>query len=418
MSVNKEIICIHYYYPPIRSGGVIRNYYFSREFAKFFSKVHVITTSNVDLMENEEMDIPDNVIIYKSKTKDFRSVTKAKNHYSESLKESFLIKIFLKLKKTLPFHFYIGEGSSQYINNAYKIANELIQENDISHIYSSFMPYADHKISSKIVAKNKSIKWIADFRDLQIEPIYKNIYFPSWNKIQEQRLLKNASLITTVSQGLANSMNYYNKTVLSIPRGVELDRRKKEKNSKFTISYTGNLFQHYRDGAFFVKTFCQFVKDKNIIDKAEFIYAGRDSKVWKKWFAEFDGLSFFFDKGFVSRDESKQIQFNSNALLLLSSSSEEHQGVLTGKLFEYLETMNPIINYINGVRDNEFETLFKDLGAGYIYYPGDDMKLYNQLNELYNKFELNEVNILSELAISNREKMSWNAQVKKMLNEC
>lgn len=55
---KKQILCIHYYYPPIRSGGVIRNYYFSRAFGHFFEHVHVVTTSNVEVMEQEEMEIP------------------------------------------------------------------------------------------------------------------------------------------------------------------------------------------------------------------------------------------------------------------------------------------------------------------------------------------------------------------------
>lgn len=55
---KKQVLCIHCYCPPIRSGGVIRNYYFSRTFDHFFEYVYVVTTSNVEVLEQEEMEIP------------------------------------------------------------------------------------------------------------------------------------------------------------------------------------------------------------------------------------------------------------------------------------------------------------------------------------------------------------------------
>lgn len=418
MSVKTEILCIHYYYPPIRSGGVLRNYYFSREFAKFFSKVHVITTSNVDIMDQELMELPENVVIYKAATKDFRSITKQGNHRSESLKNSVAVRFFIKLKKTLPFHFWIGEGGQKYIKSATKIAAKIIENNKISHVYSSFMPYADHKVASKLSGEYHSLKWIADFRDLQVEPIYNNIYFPVWNKSQERSILRRASLITTVSQGLASSMNYLKKPVLSVPRGIELWAKAPIKNEVFTIAYTGNLFQHYRDGAFFVQVFCEFIRENDLQNKVQFVYAGRDSKAWETWFDEEKGESFFKDEGFTSRERAREIQGKAHALLLLSSATKEHQGVLTGKLFEYLETKNPIINCINGVEDLEFEGLFKDLEAGWIFYSGEEAKLKNSLAKLYQNYEQKEAYTLSNEAIENRKKITWEARVKTILDAC
>ena len=55
---KKQVWCIHCYYPPIGSGGVIRNYYFSRAFGHFFKYVYVVTTSNLEVKEQEEIEIP------------------------------------------------------------------------------------------------------------------------------------------------------------------------------------------------------------------------------------------------------------------------------------------------------------------------------------------------------------------------
>ena len=417
MNSSSEIICIHYYYPPIRSGGVLRNYYFSKEFAKQFDVVHVITTSNVDILEQEEMDIPPNVIIYKAATRDFRSIKRANNHIKESTKSSSLFRFLLKLKKTLPFHFYIGEGGTKYIREAISMASTIILNNNISHLYTSFMPYADHKIAYKIMLRNPHLTWIADFRDLQVEPIYKNILFPRWNLAIERRIVSPAKIVTTVSEGLTVHLKKIHKNVVSIPRGIELQKEPFLKSSVFTIAYTGNLFQHFRDGLFFVRAFAQTIEKNNWKSSdVQFEYAGRDSDQWRKWFVENNILEYFKDNGFVTRSDSQRIQQKASVLLMLSSSSKLHQGVLTGKLFEYLETPNPIINYINGVEDKEFEILFKELDAGKIFYPGDESKLIEYIETLFESFKKGQLKQFSIKALNNRSNLTWESRIKELLN--
>lgn len=417
MKADQEILCFHYFYPPIRSGGVIRNYYFSNEFAKLFKHVHIITTSNVDVMDQELMPIPENISIYKADTKDFRSINRRGNHISMTAKKSWLYKVLSKLKKSLPFHFYLDEGGQKYINSSITIANTIIDQHSISHIFSSFMPYADHLIASKVIKKHKDIVWIADFRDLQIEPIYKNIYFPKWNRKQEIKILQGASKVTTISKGLVESMKGLHSNIQSIPRGIDLNEKPKSKNNAFQIAYTGSLFFDYRDGLSFVHAFSKMIEKQELNPtQIQFVYAGRESIKWIKWFDDNKISEYLIDKGFVTREESKEIQLKANALLLLTSSTEEHQGVFTGKLFEYLETTNPIINIINGVHDQEFEDLFQSLEAGKIFYPDYKMKLIEYLEELYINFEDGNVSALTKKAIQNRKSMSWEARAKELLD--
>lgn len=414
---RKELLCIHYYYPPIRSGGVIRNYYFSRAFGCYFSHVHVVTSSNAELMEQEEMEIPKYISTYSATTKDFRSVIRKNNHIPEARKNTWLVQFALKVKKTLPFHFWIGEGGPIYIRSAFKKSVEIIKKHDITHIYSSFMPYADHKIASRLKRKFPHLIWIADFRDLQVEPIYKNTFLPKINRAIERRILKSADLVTTVSEGLAKALHKLHSNVISVPRGIEPRTSISQSDGVFKISYTGNLFQHYRDGAFFVEALAQYIRYNSLTNRElQFIYAGRDSNTWKSWFIKFNIIDHFVDRGFVTRKESLLLQQNSNALLMLSSSSPEHQGVLTGKLFEYLETTNPIINVIQGSYDPEFEQLFKQLDAGRIVYTDQEDKLISHIDYLYRKFAEGKPWQPSDQGMNQRKMWNWNARAKQILD--
>ena len=414
---KKQILCIHYYYPPIRSGGVIRNYYFSRAFGHFFEHVHVVTTSNVEVMQQEQMEIPAHVSTYAVKTKDFRSIITKNNHIPESRKSSWIVRFVLKLKKTLPFHFWVGEGGPVYIRSAFNKAVELINKHEISHIYSSFMPYADHKIASRLKRKFPHLIWIADFRDLQVEPIYKNILIPKINLKIERQILKRANLLITVSEGLAKSLRKLHPKVLAVPRGIEPVSTIKESTEVFTISYTGNLYQHYRDGAFFVRALATFIHNNSLkFNDLQFVYAGRDSNVWKTWFQENNIEKHFVDRGFISRKESIKLQQNSNALLMLSSSSPEQQGVLTGKLFEYLESPVPIINVIQGSYDDEFEQLFKQLDAGKVFYTKSTNEVISYIDYLYQRFVQGNLWRPSEQGIRERKKWDWRTRAKQILD--
>lgn len=41
-----EILCIHYYFPPLDSTATIRNYNVVKALSSFYSKVHVLTSDN------------------------------------------------------------------------------------------------------------------------------------------------------------------------------------------------------------------------------------------------------------------------------------------------------------------------------------------------------------------------------------
>ena len=133
MKLESEILCIHYYFPPIRPGGVLRNYFFAKAFCQVFDSACIVSTSNVDVMEQEKLLLPSNCSLYYAKTSDFRSIKRAGNHIKESTKKSLAFKIFSKLHKTLPFHFYIGEGGIKYIKNSVQIASELIENKNITN---------------------------------------------------------------------------------------------------------------------------------------------------------------------------------------------------------------------------------------------------------------------------------------------
>lgn len=408
MKANKDILCLHYYFPPVRSGAVLRNYYFSQAFSKYFKSVHVVTSNNAQTREQEHLDLPSNLHRYEVKTLDYRSLKRFSTHKPTGTKSSSTFQFLTKIQKTLPFHFVIGEGSLVYIYSAYQKAKELIRKNNISMIYSSFMPYADHLIAFLLKRKFPNLIWVADFRDLQVEPMYKNIYLEGTNRRIEHFLLSNVDLITTISSPFADYLSIYGPT-LSVPKGVNVRTYNKLLNDQFKIVYTGHLAGQFRDGKYLINALK--ILNNKYPNKFQFIYAGRDGNSWKKWFEEKGIIDLFIDRGFLSRNDTLKLQEESDLLLLLTSSTPEYKGVFTGKLFEYLETKSPIINIINGIQDEVFEQLFNELNAGIIIYNNEPI---NTLIEYIEGVYIGS-NIMNKNIDILKNKYTWDYRARSIL---
>ena len=418
----KEIICIHYYFPPLLSTAVIRNYHIACTFSEFFSEVHVITSDNYTRFPTESQPLPSNLNVESVYTLDYRRLLAGKenndSHKATTKKASPFFQWLLKVQKSYPFNLFLAEGNLIYIYGVYKKANKLIADRNISTIYSSFGPYADHFVAYLLKKKYPHLKWIADYRDLQIEPIYKNVIFTKYQKKIEKKVLSKADLVTSISGGLSRQLELNGRPTKTILRGVEL-RKPEKQYEKFTISYTGSLYFDYRDPR------SLFAELKSMIDSGDIetsdiniIYAGRDGMRFQEWVSEAGLKSIFVNKAMVTQDEAKIIQNRSHINLLLTSSSPELTGVLTGKIFEYFEALNPTLCLINGVYDPEFEALFSELNAGVVVYnpPISKGKMRSFIQEKYTEWKSTHQvkSTLNQKII--KSKYGWKSQVQKMLN--
>lgn len=378
---NKRFLFIHYHYPPIRNSGVYRNYFLSTALTEATDNAYLITTDNRKYLPNEVLEIHPNITRREAFTLDYRRIVawikgkkaKAGAQFSEGTKKSPIIVWAIKVQRSFPFNLLLAEGALFYIINGYKIGNQLIKEQAVNVIYSSFMPYADHIIAYFLKKKNPSIQWVADFRDLHVEPIYKNTIWPSFQRRVEKKLLRKADLITCVSEGISIKMRSFHPNVLTITKGVT-PRPLVTQYDVFTIAYSGSLFLDFRDPKLLFQAISA-LRNEGKLQKIQILYAGKDSSTMMKWADEYGVKDVYVDKGFVSRQEALTLQDRSHINLLLTSSSPEHQGLLTGKLFEYFEAGNPVLCIVKGVQDTELENIFNELQAGHIAYDPSDISL-------------------------------------------
>ena len=176
-----------------------------------------------------------------------------KVYLSEKSAHNNFWKFAYRIKESFPFNIFLDEGSLLYILASYRSAKEHINENNITHIYSSYRPYADHLICYLLKRQFPDLFWIADFRDPHVDSNRKNVLFPALQHWVNRFILKRANRVVTVSNGLSKYLRQYHDNVVVLRNGIGAhynpvlwhDARLK---NKFLITYTGTLYEktkHY-----------------------------------------------------------------------------------------------------------------------------------------------------------------------------
>ena len=242
-----------------------------------------------------------------------------------------------------------------------------IKTEGITHLYSSYRPFADHYAAYWLKTKYPHVYWIADFRDLIIDPHYGHILFAESHQPFFKKIFSSADLLTTVSDGLATHLVAYNPNVLTLRNGIEGDIKQSPPLASplFTIAYTGSMFLDKRNAEpLFLALQGLFQDAKLDAEHIRIIYAGKDKGYWNKLAAEFRFESILENKGIVTTDEADVIQQEACINLLLTISSDQLQGVLTGKMIEYFASGSPVLGIVVGQNDPELQSILHELEIG------------------------------------------------------
>ena len=421
--MQEKLLLITYYFPPVKSIGSVRNYNIANHFLPFFDSVAVLTTSNRNILPTE--NFPTNQFhIYEAATYDYRTaknnkpLAEKKTHFSEDLKSNIFVKLAIRLIDSFPFNLILGEGGFKYIRSGYRKYKKEIHDNGVTHIHSSYRPYADHFIAYLIKRKYPRIHWTADMRDLHVDLSVNNVFLKPFQHWCNKKILSKADVVTTVSSGLATHLKRYNDNVFVLRNGIQLPENEvvKTKFDKFSIAYTGSLFRDKRDPSLLFEVLRELIDSNSIErDNLDIIYAGKDRAKWNSFLKESKLAECSTIHGMVSRSEALAIQNNCHINVLLTYTSKELKGNITGKFYEYLSSQNPILLMINGPRDVEFETIMEDLNAGIVIYNSEKEKLKTFILSSYQEWKKNG-DVASTLNLNNIEKYKWNHLIQTLAN--
>lgn len=368
----KRVLIISYYFNNRKNIGAIRIRGLRKFLPKFGWNPYILTTES---HSNDVLNLEEKVFNARCETTCMKWKKLLGINEEKSLREHLSIPNQKNKKDGLDYFLRIWSEFFTYpcvMHNwhdpAVELGKELMASGSFDAMISSSGPPTCNLIA-KDLNEIYGIPWIADFRDLWTQNHYYE--FSRFRRFFERRLelktLSNANALTTVSKPLSEKLQQLHpeKRIFTIPNGFDPAQINPGFSlaKKFTITYTGSLYQGRRDPELLFKAFSNIIS-KGLMDvndlSVEF-YGPKEN--WVEVDAERYGLSKLVKiNGSISRDESIEKQRRSHMLLLLTWNNKEEKGVYTGKIFDYLAACRPILS--TGASGGVVEELLKITGAG------------------------------------------------------
>ncbi len=244
-------------------------------------------------------------------------------------------------------------------------------------VISTAPPFSIHRLACRIKKKGLAKRWIMDYRDLIVgSPVTKGLFpFTALERWLERRYINFADAVTTVSDGLANSLQErYPRARVNVvangyePRDIEAlsNEPAYPDDQLFRMVYLGNIYSKKRDPKPLFQAICQISQDpfySLLLSKLQVWFYGPEMGDVPSLIREFKVEQWVKLGGAVRRTDALRIQRDANALLFLSWSDPEVDGIVTGKLFEYLAAGTPVVA-IGAPRAGVAEKLILEADAG------------------------------------------------------
>lgn len=360
--IKKKVLIITYYWPPSGGAGVQRWLKLSYYLAEIGFDVYVITVDEkfatypvTDSTFTKE--IHPSIKIFKTKSFEFLKIYQKFSPkkqvpyagFSNENKSGWIQKITKFLRGNL----LIPDARIGWNKYAYAKAEKLITDLKIDTLITTSPPHSTQLIG--LALKNKfKLNWIADLRDPWTDIYYYHqfnhtSFAKNKDKKLEKEVLINADKIVVVSNEIKKLFELKtskNLNISIIPNGFdEKDfeiNNQEHYNSEFKICYTGTIASNYP-----IHSFCKVLqsvinKIKNV--KITFHFFGNISIEQRNQLEKINGLECRFT-GHVSHKQAIEEIKSADLLLLIIPDTEKNKGILTGKLFEYLASLNPILAF-------------------------------------------------------------------------
>jgi glycosyltransferase involved in cell wall biosynthesis len=271
------------------------------------------------------------------------------------------------------------------------VAIRLARKEGIDVVITTSPPPSLHLLGAA-VKRASGAAWVADLRDPLTSHPHRRGYESRLAQLKEMAVggvgklvASQADAIVAASDAIAEEARALRPKgkVVTIANGCDFDDfagLEYRAGDRLRITHTGNFHGNRSPKAFLDALASSGLEDVVVR------FAG-DVRAADREYAESLGLGDRVEVlGYVSRRRSLELQRDSEALLLLvPDSAGRGQGVLTGKIFEYLAAERPILAVVPP--DGAAARLVRDTGAGIVAASDDTAAIREALLDLHRRWK-------------------------------
>ncbi|MEM1359491.1 MAG: hypothetical protein AAGF89_14895 [Bacteroidota bacterium] len=301
-----------------------------------------------------------------------------------------------RYRQAFPLLYLTDEGGPTYYKNALQLARDIIPERGITHIFTSYRPWVDHRIGAALKATFPRLHWIADFRDLPVDPIRKDVGLAKYQAMFGKEIITKADELWVVSEGQRAQLTDWHPNIRIVYNGLtNLPKPTTPAPSdRFVINYSGSLYPDLQRGQPLREVMDTGGKlATSLVKKINLQYAGKDGSIWKSWFQPLEqsqpGIK-VINRNIIPQIAAREAQRQAATNLLFSWSGQDYYGVLTAKLYDYLAAGRPITALVNGPDDPELRRIIEGSGSGRVFCHGQSAELVEWLETLLQDWQQND----------------------------
>ncbi len=381
---EKKVLIITYYWPPSGGSGVQRWLKFVKYLPQYGFTPYVFTPENPSFDVKDpslEKDVPEEAEVIRFPiwepyqlffgiSRIFRSgATKATPTQLVSGKKKTL---FQRITTWIRGNLIIPDPRVFWVRPASRFLEEFIEENNIKTIVTTGPPHSIHLIGLRLKKKLPGIRLIADFRDPWsdwgfLDTLMVGSLARRRHQQLEQRVLKNADLITTITPFYVRRFaTLSGRSVELLTNGYDNDdfaNVAPVKTDKFIIRHVGIVNEKCNPRPVMVAIKSLMSSNASFHEKVLIEFVGEVHPDFRKFVTDDQVLNSVtvFSKP-VPHKELISLYNTSSLLLLVLLGYKDAEGYLPGKLFEYIATGLPVLGVgpVNGDADN----LMKEAAVG------------------------------------------------------
>lgn len=399
---TRKVLVITYYWPPAAGPGVQRFLKFCKYFHLFGWEPIVLTVKDGSYSSTDptlEGDVPDGLMVVKTKTHEpFSVYNKLRGGEGNKIPVSLIgikedKRLIQKLSLYIRANFFVPDARKGWKKYALKAAKKIMKEHQIDAMVTTGPPQSTHLIGLDI-KKEFKIPWVADFRDPWTNVFY-NKFFPrskstiKKDKLFEDKVLGNCDAVSVVSNGLVEEFGDRAKVIETIYNGFDHEDIKHPGEfftDKFNLEYIGNLKPNQNVMAVWDAIYELLDEIKGFRQDFTLSLTGNIDTYILRDLQSRDVLkSCLRISNYVPHNEAIERMIKTNILLFIVPEAENNKLIITGKLFENMATLTPMLSV--GPIDGDASILIDEGGRDPMIGYDGKLAIKEQLLKYYNAWK-------------------------------
>ena len=416
-----NVLIVTYYWPPAGGSGVQRWLKFVKYLRDFDVEPVIYTVKDPKYAicdEELQREIPEGIEILKGPIWEPNNIFSFFGSKSKKTSAGFLNpnpSFFGKIVQYIRANYFIPDARKYWIKPSVKTLEKYLKHNNIDVLITTGPPHSAHLIGLKL-KKKTGVKWMADFRDpwTEIDYFHQLPLTDSAHKKHhdlEQKVLAKADTVLVVGNTMRTSFEKFAANVKVIKNGYDTINSKQEVtlSTKFSLVHVGLLnsdrnhpvlWQVLQELCNETPTFRSDLQLKFVGSLAEDVKDAIEAY-------QLTSVSEFIE--YVPHHTVVQYQQSAQVLLLPVNNVPSAKGIITGKIFEYLQANRPILAI--APVDGDLAEIINETKSGVVVGFDDAKKMKEEVLKMYNDFKQNSLHVASE----NIEKYHRKELTKKLV---